>query len=154
MHLPPWLCLLLHACMCCGLLMEPVLDVQRPGPPPPRLTPSPSQQQQSVSPFEDEPSVHDTNTDSPTTSPQVRLHNPYILGTYGKILRHCNLLQSDSRSRKAGRLLRETWVFIEWEKVEAQGKSPEECHIVPSTLTFRSSRGGGVHSGSSWAKMP
>uniref|UniRef100_I3K2G8 Myc box-dependent-interacting protein 1 n=1 Tax=Oreochromis niloticus TaxID=8128 RepID=I3K2G8_ORENI len=48
-----------------------------PGPPPsrppPRLTPSPNQQQQNVSPFEDEPSVHDTNTDSTTTTLQVRL---------------------------------------------------------------------------------
>ncbi|XP_030611984.1 myc box-dependent-interacting protein 1b isoform X2 [Archocentrus centrarchus] len=43
---------------------------KRPGPPPPRLTPSPSQQQ-NVSPFEDEPSMHDTNTDSTTTSPQA-----------------------------------------------------------------------------------
>ncbi|XP_035764494.1 myc box-dependent-interacting protein 1b isoform X3 [Neolamprologus brichardi] len=48
-----------------------------PGPPPsrppPRMTPSPNQQQQNVSPFEDEPSVHDTNTDSTTTTLQVRL---------------------------------------------------------------------------------
>uniref|UniRef100_A0AAX7TMV7 Myc box-dependent-interacting protein 1 n=1 Tax=Astatotilapia calliptera TaxID=8154 RepID=A0AAX7TMV7_ASTCA len=45
-----------------------------PGPPPsrppPRMTPSPNQQQQNVSPFEDEPSVHDTNTDSTTTTLQ------------------------------------------------------------------------------------
>ncbi|XP_042075793.1 myc box-dependent-interacting protein 1b isoform X3 [Haplochromis burtoni] len=45
-----------------------------PGPPPsrppPRMTPSPNQQQQNVSPFEDEPSMHDTNTDSTTTTLQ------------------------------------------------------------------------------------
>uniref|UniRef100_A0AAX7SSV3 Myc box-dependent-interacting protein 1 n=1 Tax=Astatotilapia calliptera TaxID=8154 RepID=A0AAX7SSV3_ASTCA len=62
-----------------------------PGPPPsrppPRMTPSPNQQQQNVSPFEDEPSVHDTNTDSTTTTLQVRLTaNVYVLGTYKKIL--------------------------------------------------------------------
>ncbi|XP_039462296.1 myc box-dependent-interacting protein 1b isoform X3 [Oreochromis aureus] len=50
-----------------------------PGPPPsrppPRLTPSPNQQQQNVSPFEDEPSVHDTNTDSTTTTLQSAVTN-------------------------------------------------------------------------------
>uniref|UniRef100_A0A3P8PLW4 Myc box-dependent-interacting protein 1 n=1 Tax=Astatotilapia calliptera TaxID=8154 RepID=A0A3P8PLW4_ASTCA len=50
-----------------------------PGPPPsrppPRMTPSPNQQQQNVSPFEDEPSVHDTNTDSTTTTLQSAVTN-------------------------------------------------------------------------------
>uniref|UniRef100_A0A3Q2WMX8 Myc box-dependent-interacting protein 1 n=1 Tax=Haplochromis burtoni TaxID=8153 RepID=A0A3Q2WMX8_HAPBU len=50
-----------------------------PGPPPsrppPRMTPSPNQQQQNVSPFEDEPSMHDTNTDSTTTTLQSAVTN-------------------------------------------------------------------------------